>query len=334
MSRLTRRYVLGRAARLVLTVWLGLTLMFIIPRLGRSSPADAIIAKLAAGGGAADPSLVNAYEKRLGLHESLWHQYLDYLWNAIRFDQGYSLSEFPATVNSIVLEALPWTFGLVISATLISFVMGTLIGAIMGWPKSPRALRRILPITLLFSSLPAFMIGIVLLFLFAQQWHLLPFSGAYSADVVPGPNLPFVSSVVSHAILPLLSVVLVQMGAWAMGMRGMLITTTSEDYVMLAEAKGLRPHSVFLHYGIRTAILPQVTSLGLALGTAAGGVVVVETVFAYPGLGNLLYQAILANDYTVIEGVAFFLILGVSVSTFLLDLVYPFLDPRIDMRGR
>ena len=213
-------------------------------------------------------------------------------------------------------------------------MIGTLIGATLGWQKSPRWLRRVLPATLIFSSLPAFMVGIVLLFLFAQQWQLFPFAGAYGSSVSPGFNGPFVVSALSHGFLPVLSLVAVQTGAWAIGMRGMLVTTAAEDYVVLGEAKGLRASTLFFQYGVRTAILPQVTSLGLALGTVAGGVVVVETVFAYPGLGNLLYQAILANDYTLIEGIAYFLILGVAVCTFLLDLVYPFLDPRISYAGR
>jgi peptide/nickel transport system permease protein len=329
MRRFSWQYVGSRLVRLVLTVWLGVTLMFVIPRLARSSPTDAIVAKLAAAGGSVNQDLVDAYARRFGLHEPMWRQYLDYLWNTVRFDQGYSLSQFPDTVNQRIAQAAPYTIGLVVSSTVVAFLVGTLIGAVMGWEKSPRWVRRVLAVTLTFSSLPAFMVGIVLLFIFAQQWHLLPFSGAYSSDVVPGLNGPFLGSILEHALLPVLSVVLVQMGAWAIGMRGMLVTTAAEDYMQLAEAKGLKPRSVFVNYGIRTAILPQVTSLGLALGTVAGGVVVVETVFAYPGLGNLLYQAILANDYTVIEGVAFYLIVGVAVSTFLLDLLYPFLDPRI-----
>lgn len=334
MSRMTWRYLLGRAARLVLTIWLGVTLMFVIPRLGRSNPIDAILARLAVAGGSANQDLADQYARRFGLNEPLWRQYLDYLWNTVRLDQGYSLSEYPSTVNGLVMRAAPWTFGLMIAATLVAFLLGTLIGATLGWEKSPRLLRRVLPVTLTFSSLPPFMIGIVLSFVFAQHWNLLPFSGAYDSDVVPGANLPFIASVLSHATLPLLSVVLVNLGMFALGMRGMLITTAADDHMLLAEAKGLRSRTVFLQYGVRTAILPQVTSLGLALGTVAGGSMLVEIIFAYPGLGNLLFQAVLANDYTVIEGVAVFLILGVAASTFVLDLIYPLLDPRVSLRGK
>jgi len=331
MARLSRRYVGGRLVRFVLTVWIGLTLMFAIPRLGASNPTDAILARLLTGGGGGPDAeaIANSYAERFGLHEPILTQYVDYLRNCVTFDFGRSLSQFPSTVSSLVSAAAPWTFGLVIAATLISFLLGTLIGAVLGWEATPRWIRRILPGVLLFSSLPAFMVGIVLIFFFAQQWQVLPFAGAYSSSVTPGFNWPFISSVGEHAILPLLSIVLVQMGAWAFAMRGMMVTTAAEDYVILAEAKGLRPRTVFANYGVRTAILPQLTSLGLALGSVAGGVVVVEVIFAYPGMGDLLFQAILANDYTLIEGVSYVLILGVAIATLVLDLLYPFLDPRI-----
>jgi len=200
----------------------------------------------------------------------------------------------------------------------------------MGWHKTPRWLRKILPVSLIFSSLPAFMLGIILLFVFSRLIHLFPFSGAYDSRLAPAWNWPFISSVLTHGALPMLAIVLVQVGSWAIGMRGMLVSTSGEDYMLLAESKGMRPWTLFSRYAVRNAILPQVTSLGLALGTAASGVVVVETVFAYPGLGNLLYQAILANDYTLIQGITFLLILGVALSVFLLDIIYPLLDPRID----
>ena len=330
MKSLSWRYLLGRVMRLALTVWLALTLIFVIPRLGKSNPADAIMARLAQSGGSGSQELIDSYIERFGLNDPLWQQYLAFIWNTVRFDNGYSLSEFPTSANTLITQAAPWTFGLVIFSTLIAFVIGTLIGALMGWAKTPRWLGRLLPGSLIFSSLPAFMLGIILLFLFARVWPVFPFSGAYDAQLTPGWNGPFISSVLWHAALPVISVVLVQIGSWALGMRGMIVTTGGEDYMVLAEAKGVRPWTLFNRYAVRNAILPQVTALGLALGTAASGVVVVETVFAYPGLGSLLYRAILANDYTLIEGVSYLLILGVAVSVFVLDLIYPLLDPRIN----
>jgi len=330
MKSLSWRYVLGRVGRIALTVWIALTLIFVIPRLGKSDPADAILARLAQSGGGSNQALVESYIQRFGLHDPVWQQYLNFIWNSVRFDNGYSLSQFPTQTNTLIAQAAPWTFGLVIVSTLVAFVLGTLVGAAMGWHNTPRWLKRILPGSLVFSSLPAFMLGIILLFFFSQVWPIFPFSGAYDAQIPPGWNAPFIGSVIRHAVLPVLSVVLVQLGSWAIGMRGLIVATSGEDYMLLAEAKGIKPWALFRSYAVRNSILPQFTVLGIALGTAASGVVVVETVFAYPGLGSLLYRAILANDYTLIEGVSYLLILGVSASVFVLDIIYPLLDPRIN----
>lgn len=331
MRGITRTYLLTRLLRFVLTVWLGATLIFIIPRLSPSDPTDAILGRLATSGAGVENAqeLIDRYTERFGLDESLLSQYWHYLVNTFTFNTGYSLSTFPATVDSLVLAALPWTLGLILVSTVLAFGLGTLIGALLGWPRTPGIVRRLLPLTLVFTSLPAFMLGILLVYVFAYRLPWFPYSGAYAADLTPTLSADFVLSVLHHGVLPALSVVLVTMGAWALGMRGMMITTAGEDYMVLAQAKGLRPRRIFAQYAVRNAILPQVTALGIALGTIAGGFVVVETVFAYPGLGSLLYRAILDNDYTVIQGVTFYLILGVALAVLILDLVYPLLDPRI-----
>ncbi|MFN8225001.1 MAG: ABC transporter permease [Gaiellales bacterium] len=336
MRGISSKYLLGRLLRFALTVWLGATLIFVIPRLGPSDPTDAILGRLAASGASVDnaQALIDSYRDRFGLDESPSSQYLHYLANTFTLRNGYSLSQFPATVDDLVWAALPWTIGLILVSTLVSFILGTLIGALLGWPGTPRIVRRTLPLTLVFTSLPAFMLGILLVYVFAYRLAWFPYSGAYSADVSPAFTLDFLGSAAYHAVLPAASVVLVTMGAWALGMRGMMVTTAGEDYMVLARAKGLRPRRIFLQYGIRNAILPQITALGLALGTIAGGFVVVETVFAYPGLGSLLYRAILDNDYTVIQGVTFYLVLGVALAVLILDLVYPLLDPRISYERR
>lgn len=331
MRGITLRYLLLRLLRFALTVWLGATLIFVIPRLSPSDPTDAILGRLAASGAGVDnaDALIASYTRRFGLDDSLLSQYWHYLVNTFTFSNGYSLSQFPATVDELVWAALPWTAGLVLVATLFSFLLGTLIGALLGWPRTPSTVRRSLPLTLVFTSLPAFMLGILLVYVFAYRLAWFPYAGAYSADVNPGFNLDFAGSVIHHGTLPVVAVVLVTMGTWALGMRGMMVTTAGEDYMVLAEAKGLRSRRIFFQYGVRNAILPQITALGLALGTIAGGFVVVEAVFAYPGLGSLLYRAVLDNDYTVIQGVTFYLILGVALAVLVLDLVYPLLDPRI-----
>jgi peptide/nickel transport system permease protein len=169
----------------------------------------------------------------------------------------------------------------------------------------------------------------MLLFFFAFKLDWFPYAGNFARGLTPGWDLTFISSVFKHATLPSLSIILVSMGSWALGMRGMMITTDGEDYMILADAKGLTPSRIFWRYGIRNAILPQVTAFGVALGTLAGGSVLVEIIFTYPGVGHLLYQGILNSDFTLIQGIVFYVIVGVSLAVLLLDLTYPLIDPRI-----
>jgi len=215
---------------------------------------------------------------------------------------------------------------------VISFVIGNIFGALLAWRRTPRLAKWLLPISLTFTSIPAYMVGLLLLFVFAFRLNWLPFSGNYDPGLAAGWNWAYISSVIRHAFLPALSIVLVNMGSWALGMRGMMITTDGEDYMILAEAKGLSPTRIFFLYGIRNAILPQITALGVALGSLAGGSVLVEMIFTYPGIGYLLYKGILNSDYTLIQGIVSYVIIGVSLAVLILDLTYPLIDPRITFR--
>jgi len=330
MRGLDARYVATRLLRFGLTVWLGLTLMFIIPRLGRTDPTATLLGKLIGAADGVDAgALVAEYRTRFGLDQPVFIQYLQFLWNTVKLDAGVSLSQFPTPVNALILQAAPYTLVLMLTATLASFVIGTIIGALLGWPDTPRWARRILPVTLIFTSLPAFMVGVLLIQLFAQALHWLPFSGAYEPGLTPGWTPEFIGSLFRHALMPWLAVVVVLLGQWALNMRGVLISTAREDYVTLGRAKGLSPARLFFRYGMRNAALPQATALAMALGGIVGGVVVVEAVFVYPGMGTLLYSAIQNNDYTVIQGVSSYLIMGTALAVLLVDLAYPLIDPRV-----
>lgn len=325
------RYLLKRLALFLLTLWLGATAIFIIPRLAPGDPVQAMIGRLMTAGQSVEngAELIAAWRTRLGLDQPLLGQYLRFLGNALRFDNGYSLAFFPAQVDTLIRRSMPWTLGLLLLATLIAFVVGNLIGALLAWRGTPRPVAALLPLSLVFTSIPAFMLGICLIYLFSYLLDWLPYAGGHERTLEPALELTFLLSMAKHAILPAASVVLVRMGAWALGMRGMMVTTDGEDYMLLAQAKGLAPWRRFWHYGIRNAILPQVTALGVAIGSIAGGFVIVELIFSYPGIGYLLYQAILNNDYTLIQGVVFYIIAGVALAVLLLDLLYPLIDPRI-----
>jgi peptide/nickel transport system permease protein len=315
----------------VLTVWLGTTLMFIIPRLAPGDPIAAMIGRMSGQGARIENSeeIIAAWRARFGL-DAPWHvQYLRYLRNVVTLNLGYSLAYFPTEVENMVARSMPWTIGLLGLASLISFILGNTIGALLAWRRTPNLAKTLLPLSLTFTSIPAFMLGILLVYVFAFGLKWFPFAGAYGRGLEPGPTWEFIKSVIHHGTLPALAIVVTSMGFWALGMRGMMVTTTGEDYMILAEAKGLRPSRIFWLYGVRNAILPQVTALALTLGSIAGGAVIVEYIFTYPGLGYLLYQGIVNTDYTLIQGIVFFLIVGVALAVLIIDLLYPLIDPRI-----
>ncbi len=331
MRGLTKEYVLKRLGMYFLTIWLGTSIIFIVPRLAPGDPVSAMVSRLSAQAGFVENSgqLIEVWRKKFGLDEPLPLQYLSYMRNSLTFDLGYSLTSFPVTVKDLVGQALPWTIGLLFVATLISFVLGNLVGALLAWRGTPRLARALLPVTMTFTSIPPFMLSIFLIYVFAYGLHWFPESRAYARGLQAGWNLPFVGSLLYHGILPAASIVLVTMGFWALGMRGMMVTTDGEDYMILASAKGLAPRRIFWRYAVRNAMLPQLTALALTLGTIAGGAILVEYLFALPGMGYLLYQGIVNSDYAVIQGVVFILIAATATAALIIDLIYPLLDPRI-----
>jgi peptide/nickel transport system permease protein len=315
----------------LLTILIGSTLIFMIPRLAPGDPVAAMVGRMSAQSGFVENSaqIIEAWRARFGLDQPLPIQYFNFLSNSLRFDLGYSLASFPSRVDDMVFNAMPWTIGLLSVATLLSFVIGNTVGALMAWDRTPGLMRTLLPATLTFTSIPFFMLGILLIYVFAFGLRWLPPSGAYGRGLTQGFNLEFMASVGYHAILPAMAIVITSMGLWAIGMRGMMITTAGEDYMILAEAKGLSPSRVFWLYGVRNSILPQVTALALTLGAIVGGSLLVEYIFAYPGVGYLLYQGIVTSDYTLIQGIVFMLIFVTATAVLILDLLYPLIDPRI-----
>lgn len=336
MRGLTREYLIRRFLLFLLTLWLGATILFILPRLAPGDPVTAMMARMRQQGTRVENSqtIIDTWRARFGLDEPLPLQYLRYLLNLVRGDMGYSLSFFPATVSDMISTALPWTIGLLTVATLISFVLGTTIGALMGWRATPSILKTVLPLTLVFTSIPAFMLSILFIYLFGFTLKWLPYSGGYGRGLPIGWNWAFISSVLQHSILPAASLIFVSMGFSALGMRGMMISIDSEDYLVLAKLKGLSRSWIFWRYAVRNSILPQVTALALALGGVVAGATLVETMFSYPGMGHLMYQAITTQDYSLIGGIGFILILTTATAVFALDLLYPFIDPRITYKKK
>lgn len=336
MRGLTKEYLLRRSLLFVLTLWLGATILFILPRLAPGDPVLAMVARMRQQGGTVrdSQSLIAAWRERFGLDEPLYLQYLKYMGNLVKGDMGYSLTFFPATVGELIGNALPWTLGLLGIATIISFSLGTTIGALLGWRSTPQIVKNILPLSLVFTSIPSFMLGILLIYVFGFTLNWFEVSGGYARGLQVGLNWDFISSAVQHSVLPALSIVIVSMGFVALGMRGMMITVDSEDFLVLARIKGLSSSWIFWRYAVRNSILPQITAFALSLGSIVAGATIVETIFSYPGMGHLMYEAIRSQDYSLIGGIGFLLIATTATAVFILDLVYPLIDPRITYKKK
>jgi peptide/nickel transport system permease protein len=325
-------YVLRRLGVFLLVIWAAATVNFAIPRLSPVDPIKEALLKVTSMGAsqAGMETLTRTFAERFGLDQPVWKQYLNYLVDSARFNFGFSISYFPTRVSDMIASALPWTIVLVGVATLLTFVAGTILGAFMAWPHVPRAIRVFAPPLLTLSSIPYYLLGLILIYLFAFTIRAFPLGGGYSVGLTPSWNPAFLGDAARHAILPALSIMLAELGFWALAMRGMMVTIQGEDYMTLAEAKGLRSQRVFYKYGVRNAMLPQMTALALSMGRVVSGALLVEVVFAYPGVGNLLYQAVRTFDYFVIYGVVFIVIVAIGLATLVLDLMLPVLDPRIN----
>jgi peptide/nickel transport system permease protein len=329
-------YVATRVGSFFLIVWLAATINFFLPRLGDIDPISQMLVEQAATGGSLQTGLdemIDTYNEKFGLNTPVWKQYLNYLGDMSRFDFNYSIANYPQRVTDIIARAMPWTLVLLTTTTLFSWLLGTLLGAFMGWPRAPKFLSFLMPPLLSLSAVPFFLLGLVLIYVLAFRIRLFPLLGGYTAGTFPALTPAFLRDAFRHSVLPALSIILVSLGGWALGMRAMMVTTQGEDYVTYADAKGLKGRTIFLRYAIRNALLPQTTALALVLGQLVSGAVLVEVVFSYPGIGNVLYEGIRAGDFFVVQGIVFILIVSIGLATLILDLIYPLLDPRITYRS-
>jgi peptide/nickel transport system permease protein len=291
--------------------------------------------QLAAQGGVYEnqiKQMIEIYNRKFGLDKPLWEQYLIYWRDLLRLDLGVSLAYYPQTTFEMIARSAPWTIGLLTVSTLIAFVLGTIFGALMAWPKTSRIALGLSPLFMTLSAIPYYLLGMLFIYVIAMRWRLLPVGGAYTSGANLTLSWEMALDIGRHALLPAASIIVAGVGAWGLGMRAMMATTLGEDYLHMAEAKGLKPQTIFTDYAVRNALLPQVTSLAISLATVMSGAVLVEVIFGYPGVGNLLFKAIAVNDYFVIQGIALFIILSIGIVLLILDLLYPLIDPRIRYR--
>lgn len=330
-------YLVKRVGLFLLIIWLASTVNFFLPRLGGQDPIRAQLGAQAAMGGNSQvgaKEMIAEYDKRFGLDKPLIEQYFTYLNDTAHLEFNFSMSAYPTKVMDKIGGGLPWTICLLTVTTLMSWTLGTILGAILVQRNAPRILKFILPPILTLSAIPFFLLGLLLIYLLGFQLKWFPLAGGYDQGLLPSWDPKVVLNMVYHSILPALSIILASIGFWTLGMRGVMVTTSGEDYLVFAEAKGLRSRTVFLRYAIRNALLPQLTALALALGNIVSGAVLVEVIFQYPGVGSLLYQAIRASDFYMIQGVVFIIIVAIGFATLILDLIYPKLDPRISYARR
>jgi peptide/nickel transport system permease protein len=316
---------------LLVTVFISLTVVFFVPRLVPGNPLGAVFLNMAQmGGNAGATELVAEYERIFGLDQPLWIQYINFLRELLRGNFGYSISSFPSEVSVLLVNALPWTIGLLTVTTLISWALGSILGAIAGWRGQKSALSRLMvPAALVLYTTPYYILAIILIFLLAFQWPIFPLSGAYSLGMKPGWSMDFILDVARHAMLPALSIVLVSLGWWFLSMRSLITGLKGEDYIINAEAMGIKERRILWGYAFRNALLPQATGLAIAFGHVVGGALVTEVIFAYPGIGWLIFNSIKGLDYPVIQGGVLLIILSVAIANFAIDSLYPLIDPRI-----
>jgi len=322
------RFVLRRLGFFVLTLWVAVTLNFLLPRLMPGNPALAVLGKFK---GAVPPQALKALEAQFGLdtHQSLITQYVHYVGDLASGNFGVSLTTQPGTsVSQIVLHAIPWTLGLVGVATVLAFILGTLIGIVGAWRRGGRLDSILPPIFVIMTVVPYFWIGLILILIFGVKLHWLPYFFSYNYTLTPGFTWAFISNVLEHAILPGFTLLITTIGTWILTMRNTMITTLAEDYVRMARAKGLPGHRIMLDYAARNAILPNLTGFAMSLGFVVGGAILIEEVFNYQGVGYLLLQAVNNEDYPLEQALFLLITVAVLVAILLSDIATAILDPR------
>ncbi len=321
------RFILRRLGFYLVAAWVSLTINFFLPRLIPGDPASTIFA---GARGQMQPEQLESLRKSLGLsNEPLIFQYFTYLGHVLRGDFGISFSSFPSPVTAVISTGLIWTLLLGGTALLISFFLGNLIGIIGSWRRGGLIDTTLPPLLVLIGAFPPFFLALMALFFLGLRMGWFPLRHAYSDELAPGMNLTFIMSVVRHLLLPALTIVLVTIGGWVLGMRNTMVGVLAEDYITMAEAKGLSQREVMFKYAARNALLPSVTAFGMALGFVLSGQILIETIFSYPGLGYLLVKSVSNLDYPLMQGLFLMITLAVLAANFIVDVIYTRLDPRV-----
>ena len=324
------RRLLRRLGIYLMAIWVAVTLNFFLPRLAPGNPAETLYYRLAALG-PVSPNMLQSLEVQFGLDtkDPLWVQYFGYLGNLLHGNLGVSTTRYPATVGEVIGQNVPWTLVLLTVSVILSFTLGTLIGIVLAWRRGSLLDSGLSSLMTFFYSILYPWLALLAVYFLGYKLGWFPFSDGYDAtQVTPGWSFDFIQNAAYHAILPALTLVVSTVAGWMLTMRNSMITTLSEDYVLMAQAKGLSSPRVMFAYAARNAILPSVTGFAIAIGAVVGGQLLVERVFSYPGIGFILFQAIQGQDYALADGILLLVVLATVVMNLIVDLLYTVLDPR------
>jgi peptide/nickel transport system permease protein len=325
------RHLLKRLGQFVLVVFIGVNITFLVTHATPIDPVEQAISAVT-NFGSTSPEAIEDMRQALkalyGLEGGFWDRYLGFWRRVLVADFGPSLSAFPTPVSTLIGRALPWTIGLLLVSTAIAWTLGNLLGGLAGYYPRSRTLRLVGVIAMGLHPIPYYIVAFVLLIIFGFVWPVLPITGGSGINIPQALTTEFVVSILRHAILPALSLVLVGIGAWFIGMRALVSNVVTEDYVTYAELAGVPKRRILGLYVIRNALAPQLTGLALSLGAIFNGAIITEQVFGYPGIGTLLVEAVRKGDYSLVLGVTTVSIIAVASAVFIIDLLAPLIDPR------
>jgi peptide/nickel transport system permease protein len=320
-------YLVRRLEFFAITLWAALTLNFVLPRIMPGNPGEAMLVRFH---GRVSPQTIKTLEVAFGVNsdQNPLQQYLQYMANTLRGDFGTSLTFFPSPVGDVIKQGLLWTLGLVGMATVVAFVLGTLIGMLSAWRRGGFLDAILPPVFIVISAFPYFWLGLLVLLLFSITLGWFPLGFAYQLNSSINLSWSFAGEVAWHGFLPALTIVITSIGGWILTMRNTMITTLAEDYVKMARAKGLSPVRIMLMYAGRNAILPNLTGFAMSLGFVISGAILVEIVFNYPGLGFTLLQAVNSEDFALMQALFLMITVAVLVAVLAADVLTAWLDPR------
>ena len=328
-----KRYLIPRLISYFLVIWLGITVVFLIPRLTPNDPVMQMVDQIRARGSTLEPGAMNGLIEDLtqmyGLGGSWTEQYVEFWGRLIHGDFGVSFFQFPASVNQLIGTALPWTMGLLLTSTAISWIFGNITGGLAGYFSRKRWSRVLDAFAMVVRPLPYYVFAFILLLIFAYVVRWFPITGGASLGAVPTFTWEYIKDVLWHSILPGASLAILGGAVNFQIMKLLVQNVNAESYVQYAKLGGVTEDRIVGKYVIRNAFLPQITGLALSLGQIFSGALITEIVFGYPGLGTLLFRAIINGDYNLIMGITILSIVGITTAILVLDLTYPLFDPRV-----